>query len=203
MNVKKGVRERSIPLEPSECHKVQDGNLVLCFMVRGIIFYSASIYLSDVMVKFSTSLFWFFTGTRGLCSLLWCSSCENPEEDAWSNRVYLHLLCSISPWQHWGYLWPFFLPYKWPFWGRFLCKIFDINTFWCCFICLCQEEVSWNRLCCRPREEECAVYPSLTLDSTQTLSPNSSLNPIESLWGWKGMKRANFFRISLLLLVNV
>ena len=33
MNVKRGVRERSIPLEHSECHKVKVGDLVLCFQV--------------------------------------------------------------------------------------------------------------------------------------------------------------------------
>ena len=33
MNVKRGVRERSIPLEHSECHKVKLGDLVLCFQV--------------------------------------------------------------------------------------------------------------------------------------------------------------------------
>ncbi|KAJ0986408.1 hypothetical protein J5N97_004764 [Dioscorea zingiberensis] len=31
VNVKKAVRERSIPLESSECHKVEVGDLVLCF----------------------------------------------------------------------------------------------------------------------------------------------------------------------------
>lgn len=31
VNVRKGLRERSIPLEPSECHKVKVGDLVLCF----------------------------------------------------------------------------------------------------------------------------------------------------------------------------
>ncbi|KAL9304432.1 hypothetical protein ACSQ67_021695 [Phaseolus vulgaris] len=34
VNVKQGVRERSVPLAPSECHRVQDGNLVLCFLER-------------------------------------------------------------------------------------------------------------------------------------------------------------------------
>ncbi|KAK7255448.1 hypothetical protein RIF29_28858 [Crotalaria pallida] len=34
VNVKDGVREASIPLEPSDCHKVKDGDLVLCFVVR-------------------------------------------------------------------------------------------------------------------------------------------------------------------------
>lgn len=33
MNVKRAVRERSIPLEPSECWKVAVGDLVLCFQV--------------------------------------------------------------------------------------------------------------------------------------------------------------------------
>ncbi|XP_058192543.1 protein SAWADEE HOMEODOMAIN HOMOLOG 1 [Rhododendron vialii] len=31
VNVKRGVRERSIPLEPSECHRVKVGDPVLCF----------------------------------------------------------------------------------------------------------------------------------------------------------------------------
>ncbi|PIA42755.1 hypothetical protein AQUCO_02000303v1 [Aquilegia coerulea] len=31
VNVKTGVRERSLPLESSECHKVNVGDLVLCF----------------------------------------------------------------------------------------------------------------------------------------------------------------------------
>lgn len=33
MNVKNAVRERSVPLEHSECHKVQVGDLVCCFQV--------------------------------------------------------------------------------------------------------------------------------------------------------------------------
>ena len=31
--MKKAVRQRSIPLEHSECHKVKVGDLVLCFQV--------------------------------------------------------------------------------------------------------------------------------------------------------------------------
>ncbi|XP_050270829.1 protein SAWADEE HOMEODOMAIN HOMOLOG 1-like isoform X1 [Quercus robur] len=34
VNVKRGVREQSIPLEHSECHKVMVGDLVLCFQER-------------------------------------------------------------------------------------------------------------------------------------------------------------------------
>ncbi|KAL5755966.1 hypothetical protein ACOSP7_020384 [Xanthoceras sorbifolium] len=34
VNVRHGVRERSIPLEPSECHRVNVGDLVLCFQER-------------------------------------------------------------------------------------------------------------------------------------------------------------------------
>lgn len=33
VHVKRAVRERSIPLESSECHKVEMGDLVLCFQV--------------------------------------------------------------------------------------------------------------------------------------------------------------------------
>ncbi|KAK9677059.1 hypothetical protein RND81_11G119200 [Saponaria officinalis] len=34
VNVRTGVRERSVPLDPSECHKVKVGDLVLCFQER-------------------------------------------------------------------------------------------------------------------------------------------------------------------------
>ncbi|CBI36072.3 hypothetical protein VitviT2T_013354 [Vitis vinifera] len=34
VNVKKGIRKRSIPLEPSECYRVRVGDLVLCFQER-------------------------------------------------------------------------------------------------------------------------------------------------------------------------
>uniref|UniRef100_A0A7C9D2Q7 SAWADEE domain-containing protein n=1 Tax=Opuntia streptacantha TaxID=393608 RepID=A0A7C9D2Q7_OPUST len=34
VNVREGVRERSIPLEASECHKVKVGDLVLCYQER-------------------------------------------------------------------------------------------------------------------------------------------------------------------------
>lgn len=33
MNVETAVRERSIPLEPSECGMVNIGDLVLCYLV--------------------------------------------------------------------------------------------------------------------------------------------------------------------------
>ncbi|XP_057451866.1 uncharacterized protein LOC130743649 [Lotus japonicus] len=35
VNVKNEMRERSIPLEPSKCHKVKDGDFVLCFLEKG------------------------------------------------------------------------------------------------------------------------------------------------------------------------
>lgn len=33
VNVKNAVRERSVPLEHSECHKLKVGDLVCCFQV--------------------------------------------------------------------------------------------------------------------------------------------------------------------------
>ena len=33
VNIKQAVRERSVPLEHSECQKVKAGDLVLCFQV--------------------------------------------------------------------------------------------------------------------------------------------------------------------------
>ncbi|KAL2338032.1 hypothetical protein Fmac_012478 [Flemingia macrophylla] len=47
MNVKEGVRERSIPLEPSECHKVKEGQLALCFLERE----DYALYCDAVVVK--------------------------------------------------------------------------------------------------------------------------------------------------------
>ena len=38
VNVKKAVRERSLPLEHSECHKVKVGDVVLCFQVLSIFY---------------------------------------------------------------------------------------------------------------------------------------------------------------------
>ncbi|KAK6914829.1 SAWADEE domain [Dillenia turbinata] len=34
VNVKRGIHERSIPLEPTECHLVKVEDLVLCFQER-------------------------------------------------------------------------------------------------------------------------------------------------------------------------
>ncbi|WVZ22808.1 hypothetical protein V8G54_001352 [Vigna mungo] len=100
VNVKQGVRERSIPLAPSDCQKLQDGNVILCFLRR----------------------------------------VHDPTE------------CTCT----------------------FIVRYLHDQT---------EEEVSWNRLCCRPTEEESAVYPVLAIDPTQSPSPSFSLNPIESLWG--------------------
>ena len=154
--------------------------------------------LSTLLINWnSLGLYCFFTGKRRLCPLLWCSNCKNPEEDTRSNRLYVHLHCSIRPWQHWGDLWflfflipetmtmswPFMLSILAPFFGLLLGKIFDINTIWCCFICPCQEGVSFDRICCRPTQEESACYPDLALDPTSSPSLNVTLNTIESLWG--------------------
>lgn len=44
VSVRRGLRERSIPLDPSECDKVEVGDLVLCFKVNFHIYlYHASI----------------------------------------------------------------------------------------------------------------------------------------------------------------
>lgn len=36
VSVKRGIRERSIPLEPSECDRLNVGDLVMCFRVSFI-----------------------------------------------------------------------------------------------------------------------------------------------------------------------
>lgn len=40
INVRNGVRERSVPLESSECDKVKVGDLVLCYQVISIFWMS-------------------------------------------------------------------------------------------------------------------------------------------------------------------
>ncbi|KEH18213.1 putative SAWADEE domain-containing protein [Medicago truncatula] len=47
INVKYGVRQRSIPLEASECHKVKEGHLVLCFHVKS----DYALYCDAIVLK--------------------------------------------------------------------------------------------------------------------------------------------------------
>lgn len=51
MDVKKAIRERSIPLESSECRKVSAGDLVLCFRVYIL---WASISTSIILCQYLT-----------------------------------------------------------------------------------------------------------------------------------------------------
>ncbi|XP_014515925.1 protein SAWADEE HOMEODOMAIN HOMOLOG 1 isoform X2 [Vigna radiata var. radiata] len=117
VNVKQGVRVRSIPLAPSECQKLQDGNLILCFLERD----DYALYCDARIVKIQ-------------------------------RRVHDPTECTCT----------------------FIIQYLHDQT---------EEEVSWNRLCIRPTEEESAVHPILAIDPTQSPSPSFSLNPIESLWG--------------------
>ncbi|XP_020227511.1 protein SAWADEE HOMEODOMAIN HOMOLOG 1 isoform X1 [Cajanus cajan] len=113
MNVREGVRERSVPLEPSECHKVKDGHLVLCFLERE----DYALYCDARVVKVQRKI-------------------HDPED------------CTCT----------------------FIVRFVHDNT---------EEGVSWKRLCCRPTQEEPAVYTNPALNFTL----NPTLNPIESLWG--------------------
>ncbi|KAL5160350.1 Protein SAWADEE HOMEODOMAIN-like protein 1 [Glycine soja] len=117
MNVKLGVRERSIPLEPSECHKVKDGDLVLCFLERE----DYALYCDARIVKIHRKI-------------------HDPTE------------CTCT----------------------FIVRFVHDNT---------EEGVSFDRICCRPTQEESACYPDLALDPTSSPSLNVTLNTIESLWG--------------------
>ncbi|KAK7294253.1 hypothetical protein RJT34_17140 [Clitoria ternatea] len=113
VNVKDGVRERSIPLEPSECHKVQEGDLVLCFLERE----DYALYCDARVVKIQ-------------------------------RRPHDSEECRCD----------------------FIVRYLYDNT---------EEEVSWNRLCCRPTQEE--FVASLGAPLSAPLIPN--LNTIETLWG--------------------
>ena len=117
MNVKLGVRERSIPLEPSECHKVKDGDLVLCFLEKE----DYALYCDARIVKIQRNI-------------------HDPTD------------CTCT----------------------FIVRFVHDNT---------EEGVSFDRICCRPTQEESACYPDLALDPTSSPSLNVTLNTIESLWG--------------------
>ncbi|MED6118890.1 hypothetical protein PIB30_006681 [Stylosanthes scabra] len=104
MNVKEGVRERSIPLEPSECHKVNDGDLVLCFLEKD----DYALYVDAHIVQVLRRL-------------------HGPTE------------CRCI----------------------FVVRYLHDKT---------EEGVPWNRLCCRPTQEE-------------NVPEEIPLNPLEDLWG--------------------
>jgi hypothetical protein len=48
INVKDGVRQRSIPLEASECHKVKEGHLVCFLVMDSSLFYCTYININNV-----------------------------------------------------------------------------------------------------------------------------------------------------------
>ncbi|KAF3446729.1 hypothetical protein FNV43_RR11909 [Rhamnella rubrinervis] len=73
VNIKKAVRERSIPLEHSECHMVKVGDLVLCFQERRdqAIYYDAHVLeiqrrMHDIRGCRSLSWGTWIDGTNGL-----------------------------------------------------------------------------------------------------------------------------------------
>jgi hypothetical protein len=101
INVKDGVRQRSIPLEASECHKVKEGHLVLCFLVMdSSLFYCtyinivSGVHVIDAVLCTRQILFahttrheqwernflcWFNTRLRGFqrkisCKIMWLVS---------------------------------------------------------------------------------------------------------------------------------
>ncbi|KAF9615284.1 hypothetical protein IFM89_022611 [Coptis chinensis] len=81
VNVKKGVRERSVPLESSECQDLNVGNLVLCFQERR----DQAIYYDAHVVEIQRKLH----DIRGCrCLFLVRYDHDNAEE-----RVHLRRLC--------------------------------------------------------------------------------------------------------------
>ncbi|XP_021654151.2 protein SAWADEE HOMEODOMAIN HOMOLOG 1 isoform X2 [Hevea brasiliensis] len=85
VNVKNAVRERSVPLEHSECHKVQVGDLVCCFQERRdqAIYYDA--HVIDIQRRMHD-----IRGCR--CLFLIRYDHDNTEE-----RVRLRRLCCRPP----------------------------------------------------------------------------------------------------------
>ncbi|KAI4329207.1 hypothetical protein L6164_021497 [Bauhinia variegata] len=106
INVKEAVRERSIPLEPSDCHKVKVGDLVLCFQERE----EYAVYCDARVIEIQT-------------------------------RVHDQIDCCCI----------------------FVVRYAHDNS---------KEGVLWDRLCCRPTQEEPTQEESVMF-----------VNPIETLWG--------------------
>ncbi|XP_012069096.1 protein SAWADEE HOMEODOMAIN HOMOLOG 1 [Jatropha curcas] len=82
VNVKRAVRERSIPLEPSECHRVKVGDLVLCFRER----LEQAIYCDAHVVGVQRRLH----DARGGCK---CIFVVRYDYDSFEEAVQLERLC--------------------------------------------------------------------------------------------------------------
>ena len=104
LNVKKAVRQRSVPLEHSECHTVKVGDVLLCFQVTQIaLFYlSFSEMVFILVIPFNLTVCLNFLGEKRSSNLLWCSCFRNPKETPWYKRLQVSFLDSVWPWQHWG-----------------------------------------------------------------------------------------------------
>ncbi|RDX81197.1 Protein SAWADEE HOMEODOMAIN-like 1, partial [Mucuna pruriens] len=93
MNVKLGVRERSVPLESSECHKVKDGDLVLCFLERE----DYALYCDARVVKIQRRI---HDPTECTCTFIVRFIHDNTEEGVSWNRLCCrptHEECAAYP----------------------------------------------------------------------------------------------------------
>lgn len=103
VSVTKAVRERSIPLEHSECNKVNVGDLVLCFRVPPYISLLTAILLSYLSTSnMLTFLLHWSPGIWGSCTLLRCTCYGNREEGAWQQQLHVCFCSSLGPRQSWG-----------------------------------------------------------------------------------------------------
>ena len=164
VNVKRGVRERSIPLEPSECHRVEVGDLVLCFRVCLPLWYVLTLKmtwkldirifpsLTDVNIWYTRGIgiafqnqfisFW-LSGNWWSGNICRCIHCWSPKEITWYQSLQLHLCCSL--WLRW-------CSGKSTKHEPWTCgkAIYNILSPWCFFLLFCQAKVPLTSICCRP-----------------------------------------------------
>jgi hypothetical protein len=90
VNVKKAVRQRSVPLEHSECHKVKVGDLVLCFQEKR----DQAIYYDAHVLEIQRRLH----DIRG-CRCLFLLRYDHDDSEAsivYYGIIIFQLLCSIE-----------------------------------------------------------------------------------------------------------
>ena len=56
VNIKKSIRQRSLPLDSSQCRSISEGDLVLCFRVRVSQFSCNSISVRSVTMVFASMM---------------------------------------------------------------------------------------------------------------------------------------------------
>ncbi|RVW28559.1 Protein SAWADEE homeodomain-like 1 [Vitis vinifera] len=129
VNVKKGIRKRSIPLEPSECYRVRVGDLVLCFQERS----DQAVYCDAHIIEIQRRLH----DIKG-CRCIFVVRYDHDHGEV--NLVYTEQNILENCLWKCSQTTPMCLRKE-----GYPCMLLDVIYF-----ALCQEKVNLKRLCCRP-----------------------------------------------------